>query len=637
MRRLITAFLFIAPFAASGQGLVPFASKTNQPNPPVDTAVSNLNGRFSGVLSLPLYATGDTNKVFGIDANGRLVLRTKTTSGGGGGTGTVTSVGFLAPSAFTVSGSPVTSSGNITLSGAGTSAQYITGAGALALFPTNVSQFTNDAGYRTNITGLITAGTNVSITGNGTTGSPYQISASGGGGGSDPRVDLLDSMRKYGSNPAWMPFQRGLRITYTVADPITKSVTVNVPDGYFYTGTNLFGGGYLPSTPPNGLTIPNTQALILNATSQPAKWYAAAPTNVNDTPGRFMFLVNTDADLGSGIADVDKYIVDPTVTVDTVKRTVTVCPSGCNYTSITSAISALEGTATATNRWTVFVLSKATPYYENGPDGLGLLMRDYIDIVGQSRDSVVIIGPRATSGPQEAGYSTIATAANCTIRNLTVIADSSKYAAHFDMGVNSQFRMVAENCRFWKRSSLAGQFDAVGIGIRGGQYMDFRNCIFDGGFYAHDNETVTTRDTNKYFTITITGCVGKSYQFVNWIEYSPNFITISNSRFNHGQFDAVFSEYNANPTDRRANRGYMPDYTRHIVDGNTFLSLAYNAEGAALLKGNPVVNETLIQRLTTAQRDALPSPIFGIPIFNTTTNTLNYYNGTVWKEVAVTP
>lgn len=56
-------------------------------------------------------------------------------SAGGGGSG-VTSVGLIAPSAFNVSGSPVTGSGNITLSGAGTTLQYIRGDGTLATFDT---------------------------------------------------------------------------------------------------------------------------------------------------------------------------------------------------------------------------------------------------------------------------------------------------------------------------------------------------------------------------------------------------------------------------------------------------------------------------------------------------------------------
>lgn len=48
----------------------------------------------------------------------------------------VTSVGLSAPSAFSVSGSPVTGSGTLTFTGAGTTAQYVDGTGALQTFPT---------------------------------------------------------------------------------------------------------------------------------------------------------------------------------------------------------------------------------------------------------------------------------------------------------------------------------------------------------------------------------------------------------------------------------------------------------------------------------------------------------------------
>jgi hypothetical protein len=50
--------------------------------------------------------------------------------------GTVTSVGLSMPAAFTVSNSPVTGSGVLTVTGAGTAAQYIRGNGTLATFPT---------------------------------------------------------------------------------------------------------------------------------------------------------------------------------------------------------------------------------------------------------------------------------------------------------------------------------------------------------------------------------------------------------------------------------------------------------------------------------------------------------------------
>ena len=52
-------------------------------------------------------------------------------SGGGGGSGTVTSVALTVPAALSVAGSPITTSGTLAVTGAGTGRQYIDGTGAL--------------------------------------------------------------------------------------------------------------------------------------------------------------------------------------------------------------------------------------------------------------------------------------------------------------------------------------------------------------------------------------------------------------------------------------------------------------------------------------------------------------------------
>ncbi len=49
--------------------------------------------------------------------------------------GTVVSVGLAVPSAFTVTGTPITTTGTFTIAGAGTSSQYVRGDGGLATFP----------------------------------------------------------------------------------------------------------------------------------------------------------------------------------------------------------------------------------------------------------------------------------------------------------------------------------------------------------------------------------------------------------------------------------------------------------------------------------------------------------------------
>jgi len=58
------------------------------------------------------------------------------------GTGTVTSIGVSAPSAFTVTNSPVTTFGTIAITGSGTTSQYIDGTGSLQTFPSVQSPIT---------------------------------------------------------------------------------------------------------------------------------------------------------------------------------------------------------------------------------------------------------------------------------------------------------------------------------------------------------------------------------------------------------------------------------------------------------------------------------------------------------------
>ena len=133
-----------------------------------------------------------------IGAQGSLTLTTTGTSGAStliGNTlnipqytdqfvGTVTSVGLSMPSAFSVSNSPITSSGTIAVTGAGTASQYVRGDGTLADFPSggggggsSVSYYLNGSVSQGTIGGvayrelskvpILGAGTDISINANG--------------------------------------------------------------------------------------------------------------------------------------------------------------------------------------------------------------------------------------------------------------------------------------------------------------------------------------------------------------------------------------------------------------------------------------------------------------------------------------
>jgi hypothetical protein len=115
-----------------------------------------------------------------------------------GVTGGVTSVGLSAPPAFIVSNSPVTTSGTLTFTGAGTTAQFIDGTGSLQAISSIPSGGVTQ----------IVAGQNVTISPVGGTG-VVTINASGGGGsGSVISVDAStegDALDVFVSNPTTTP------------------------------------------------------------------------------------------------------------------------------------------------------------------------------------------------------------------------------------------------------------------------------------------------------------------------------------------------------------------------------------------------------------------------------------------------
>jgi hypothetical protein len=54
---------------------------------------------------------------------------------------------------------------------------------------------------------------------------------------------------------------------------------------------------------------------------------------------------------------------------------------------------------------------------------------------------------------------------------------------------------------------------------------------------------------------------------------------------------------------------------------------------SAILDLTSTTQAFLPPRMTTTQRDAIPSPVAGMVIYNTTTNVLNFRNATAWAAV----
>lgn len=58
-----------------------------------------------------------------------------------------------------------------------------------------------------------------------------------------------------------------------------------------------------------------------------------------------------------------------------------------------------------------------------------------------------------------------------------------------------------------------------------------------------------------------------------------------------------------------------------------------SADPSATLELKSTIRGLLLPRMTTAQRDLITSPKAGLVIYNSTTNVVDFYNGTVWGPI----
>lgn len=198
--------------------------------------------------------------------------------GGGGGSGTVTSVALTTPAAFNVTGSPITTSGTLAITGAGTASQYVKGDGTLATFPT-IPSITPSALTKiddTNVTltlggspsNALLQAVSLTVGWSGTLADSRIASASTwnakqnaitltttGSGGSATLVGSTLNIPQYAGQGSGTSFIVGLNAT-TVVGPSTTNFTA------------ITGGGYVNAANEFQRLLPISQ------TSSLSRWYA---------------------------------------------------------------------------------------------------------------------------------------------------------------------------------------------------------------------------------------------------------------------------------------------------------------------------------------------------------------------------
>jgi hypothetical protein len=321
----------------NAQGQV--TSVTNTPIAIAGGAVSgNISGNAANVTGLVAVANGGTGTTTpslvagtNVTISGTWPNQTINSTGGGGGGGTVTSVAVSAPSLFTVSGSPITSSGTIALTYSGTALPVANG------------------GTGTSTPSLV-AGTNVTITGTW----PNQTINSTGGGGGGGTVTSVGL-----SAPA----------LFTVSgSPVTASGTLSLT----YSGTALpiANGGTGQTTASasfNALSpITSTGDLIIGNGANSATRLAIG------TNGQVLTSNGTTASWAAATGGVTQIIAGSNITISPT--------GGTGAVTVNAASSASQYTRTtfiATTGQTAFTVTYAVNYLQIYVNGILLTSSDY--------------------------------------------------------------------------------------------------------------------------------------------------------------------------------------------------------------------------------------------------------------------
>lgn len=364
--------------------------------------------------------------------------------------------------------------------------------------------------------------------------------------------------------------------------------TVSLPLMHLYLGTNGFV--QVPALSPT--TLANTKVLYLDITNPSSPSYGTVSAGSYDFKSnrgnRIPVMVNWYG-LLYGYSPSIQNIIDKSVrsyAANVTTNHVKVASVGGDYATITLALAAITD-ASSTKRYTISVAPGT--YSEVGSGGVGLVLKDYVDIVGPGPDFVTIRGPEQAAGSEHLG-STIFVPANCVVSGITIEAFRTKYCVHADnagVGLSSRVFTLA-NCRLKHYGGNDGYDYDIGMGLWNNQTINIQGveCLGRGVFVHGQN---SSRVSGTSWTLNLSGVTANEVHVKDFLEYSFNRVYLTGCRVGRVLFTADPSSYVANPANGLYNRGYHNRSVAFVIEGSEIRRVDYADTTSTNLVPTPLV------------------------------------------------
>lgn len=201
------------------------------------------------------------------------------------------------------------------------------------------------------------------------------------------------------------------------------------------------------------------------------------------------------------------------------------------------------------------------------------------------------------------------------------------------VGLSLQKNITGSTTAYALYATPAIQSDVTGVAYVFRSIPTVANSAFTVGNITHYNATQ--------------GTIGASANVTNQYGFSVNANLIGATDNNYGFFAAASTA--ASVTSGKTVIGYVSDHPTANGGGTSWNFYAsgtapnyFNGvvaigtttpDAAAKVQINSTTQGFLPPRMNTTQRNAIATPPAGLMIYNSTTNKLNFYNGTAWEAV----
>lgn len=234
-----------------------------------------------------------------------------------------------------------------------------------------------------------------------------------------------------------------------------------------------------------------------------------------------------------------------------------------DYSTIQDACNAIVGLVSNENKGTIYILNGE--YEELGNYNLGLYIHNFINLIGESKEGVIIYPPSGEANGDGIFYPGY----NAQHENLTIYARTANhYALHQD---HYSPWITWKNCSFYHENPAKA---AIGGGGRGNQIVTFIDCEVTNGTSSVHGDVYSRTISSDFWQWNFKNCSLLQFGITDFIEYKDNIVSFERSIIPTISYSINNTYYDQNNENPLFNQGYIRNGI-YVFDygGNTINTL----------------------------------------------------------------